>query len=60
MLCLVLAQKGASFYAEAPFACEKMSAIEVFARIKYNIVRNRNIRINILKGEGILEEKGGN
>jgi hypothetical protein len=47
VLCLVLAQKGASFYTEAPFAYEKMSAIEVFVRIKYNIVRNQNIRINI-------------
>jgi hypothetical protein len=37
-----------------------MSAIEVFGKLKYNIVRSQNIGTNILKGEGILEEKGGN
>ncbi|MGI6588251.1 MAG: hypothetical protein ACOX2N_05670 [Peptococcia bacterium] len=50
--------KGASFYAEAPFVCEKMSAIEVLGKIKYNIARNQNIRTNILRGGGLLEAWG--
>jgi hypothetical protein len=36
-----------------------MSAIEVFARIKYNIVRNQNIRINTLRGGVFLKRKVG-
>jgi hypothetical protein len=37
-----------------------MSAIEVFVRIQYNIVRNRNIRTNTLRGGGLLEAWGIN
>lgn len=36
-----------------------MSAIEVFVRIQYNIVRNRNIRTNTLRGGVSLKRKLG-